>query len=119
MEIKDLQAGQGKIDIVVEIAEVSEPRTFEKFGRQGKVADAKAKDASGEIKLTLWNEQCDMVKAGMKVHIINGYVSEWKGEKQLGTGKFGRLEVVQEGAPAEKPAEAPAEPPAESKEDKQ
>ncbi len=95
MEVKDLQAGQGKIDIVVEIASVEAPRTFEKFGRSGKVANAKAKDASGEITLTLWNEQCDIVKAGMKVHIINGYVSEFKGEKQLGTGKFGRLEVVQ------------------------
>ncbi len=95
MEIKDLQAGQGKIDIVVEIASIEPPRTFDKFGRSGKVANAKAKDASGEITLTLWNEQCDVVKTGMKVHIINGYVSEYKGEKQLGTGKFGRLEVVQ------------------------
>jgi len=95
MEIKDLQAGQGKIDIVVEVTEVSEPRTFEKFGKPGKVANAKSKDATGEITLTLWNEQCDQVKAGMKVHIINGYVSEFRGEKQLGTGRFGRLEVVQ------------------------
>ena len=95
MEIKDLQAGQGKIDIIVEVAEISEPRTFDKFGKTGKVANAKAKDSSGEITLTLWNEQCDLVKAGMKVHIINGYVSEFKGEKQLGTGKFGRLEIVQ------------------------
>ena len=95
MEVKDLQAGQGKIDITVEVASVDEPRTFEKFGKSGKVANAKAKDASGEIMLTLWNEQCDIVKAGMKVHIINGYVSEFKGEKQLGTGKFGKLEVVQ------------------------
>jgi replication factor A1 len=95
MEIKDLQAGQGKIDMVVEVVSVEEPRTFEKFGRSGKVANAKAKDSSGEITLTLWNEQCDIVKAGMKVHIINGYVSEFRGEKQLGTGKFGRLEVVQ------------------------
>ena len=95
MEVKDLAAGQGKIDIVVEVASIEAPRTFDKFGKSGKVANAKAKDASGEVTLTLWNEQCDIVKAGMKVHIINGYVSEFKGEKQLGTGKFGRLEVVQ------------------------
>ena len=94
MEIKDLQAGQGKIDIVVEIAELQETRTFEKFGKSGKVANAKARDASGEITLSLWNEQCDLVKQGDKVHIINGWVSEFKGEKQLSTGKFGRLEVL-------------------------
>lgn len=95
MEIKDLEAGQGKIDIIVEVASMQEPRAFDKFGKSGKVANAKAKDASGEITLTLWNEQCDQVKAGMKIHITNGYVSEFKGEKQLGTGKFGKLEVVQ------------------------
>ncbi|MBW2970332.1 DNA-binding protein [Candidatus Woesearchaeota archaeon] len=95
MEVKDLAAGQGKIDLVVEIVSVDEPRTFEKFGRAGKVANAKAKDATGEITMSLWNEQVDMIKPGMKVHIINGYVSEYKGEKQLSTGKFGRLEVVQ------------------------
>jgi replication factor A1 len=95
MEIKDLEAGQGKIDITVEIASMQEPRAFDKFGKSGKVANAKAKDASGEITLTLWNEQCDQVKVGMKIHITNGYVSEFKGEKQLGTGKFGKLEIVQ------------------------
>jgi len=94
MEIKDLQAGQGKVDIVVEIATLQEPRTFDKFGKSGKVANAKAKDASGEITLSLWNEQCDLVKQGDKVHITNGWVSEFKGEKQLSTGKFGKLEVV-------------------------
>ena len=95
MEIKDLSAGQGKVEMVVEVTNVDEPRTFDKFGRSGKVANAKVKDDSGEITMTLWNEQCDMIKAGMKIHIINGYVSEYKGEKQLGTGKFGRLEIVQ------------------------
>ncbi|MDP7505859.1 MAG: SOSS complex subunit B family protein [Candidatus Woesearchaeota archaeon] len=94
--IKDLEARQGNVDIVVEITEVSEPKEFEKFGKQGKVANATAKDESGEIKLTLWNDDIDKVKAGDKVHIINGYVGEWQGEKQLSTGKFGQIEVVKE-----------------------
>ena len=95
MAIKDLKVGEGRVELVADVVKVDAPRTFEKFGKAGKVANAKAKDASGEITLSLWNEQCDIVKAGMKVHIINGYVSEYKGEKQLSTGKFGRLEVVQ------------------------
>jgi|TARA_Y100000310_G_scaffold61961_1_gene57219 replication factor A1 len=94
--IKDLEARQGNVDIVVEITEVSEPKEFEKFGKQGKVANATAKDESGEIKLTLWNDDIDKVKVGDKVHIINGYVGEWQGEKQLSTGKFGQIEVVKE-----------------------
>ncbi|HLC32588.1 MAG TPA: SOSS complex subunit B family protein [Candidatus Nanoarchaeia archaeon] len=94
MAIKDLQAGQGKIDLEVEVVSIEAPRTFDKFGKSGKVANAKVKDESGEITMSLWNEQCDLIKAGMKVKIFNGYVSEYKGEKQLSTGKFGRLEVV-------------------------
>lgn len=96
MKISEIQSGQGKIDVVVEVVELEEPREFEKFGRSGKVAKGKAKDESGEITLTLWNEQCDLVKQGDKIHIINGWCSEYKGEKQLSTGKFGRLEKVEE-----------------------
>ena len=96
MAIKDLQARQGNVDIVVDIVDVGDVRQFEKFGREGRVATAVAKDDTGDIKLTLWNDQIDQVKAGDKVHISNGYVNEWQGEKQLTTGKMGKLEVVGE-----------------------
>jgi len=96
MAIKDLQVRQGNVDIVVDIVDVGDPREFEKFGRSGRVATAVAKDETGDIKLTLWNDQIDQVRAGDKVHITNGYVSEWQGEKQLTTGKMGKLEVVGE-----------------------
>ena len=98
MAIKDLQARQGQVDLIVEITEKGDIREFEKFGKAGRVCNAKIKDATGEMTLTLWNEQIDQVKVGNKVHIVNGWVSEWQGEKQLSTGKFGQLEVVGEGA---------------------
>ncbi len=108
MEIKDLEAKQGKVEIVIEITEKGDIREFNKFGSAGKVCNAKAKDASGEIKLTLWNEQIDQVKVGDKIKVSNGYVNEYQGEKQLTTGKFGTLEVVS-GDATETPSEAPAE----------
>ncbi len=113
--IKDLQIRQSEVDLVVEIVEVGEVKEFSKFGKTGKVATAKVKDESGDINLSLWNEQVDMVKPGDKVHITNGYVNEFQGDPQLTTGKFGKLEVVGqgEGASEEAPAEAPAEPAAE------
>ncbi|MAG08419.1 DNA-binding protein [Candidatus Woesearchaeota archaeon] len=94
--IKDLKAREGEVDIVVEITEISPIREFEKFGKAGRVANATAKDDTGEIKLTLWNDDIDKVKVGDKVHIVNGYVGEWQGEKQLSTGKFGKLEIVEQ-----------------------
>ena len=94
MEIKDLEAKQGNVDIVVDVIEIGETREFQKFGNTGRVTNAKVKDATGEIVLTLWNEQGDQIKQGNKIHIQNGYVNEWQGEKQLTTGKFGTLEVI-------------------------
>ena len=96
MAIKDLKIRQGNVDIEVDIVDVGEVREFEKFGKSGKVATAIAKDETGDIKLTLWNEDIDRIKPGDKVKISNGYVSEWQGEPQLTTGKFGNLEIVGE-----------------------
>jgi len=100
MEIKDLKPRQGSVEVVGEVTEKGDVREFEKFGKSGRVCNAKIKDASGEIALTLWNEQIDQVNVGDTVHITNGYVNEWQGEMQLTTGKFGKMEV-QQGAAAE------------------
>jgi replication factor A1 len=106
MEIKDLKPKQGSVEIVAEVIEKGEVREFEKFGKQGRVCNAKIKDSSGEIALTLWNEQIDEINVGDKVHVENGYVNEWQGEMQLTSGKFGKIEVEGKGANEEvKPEE--------------
>ncbi|HLC37201.1 MAG TPA: OB-fold nucleic acid binding domain-containing protein [Candidatus Nanoarchaeia archaeon] len=94
MKISELKPRQGKIEIEVEIVSIDPPREFNKFGNVGKVANAIVKDDSGEMKLTLWNDEIDKVKPGIKVKITNGYVSEFQGEKQLTAGRFGKLEVL-------------------------
>ncbi|MEK6916640.1 MAG: SOSS complex subunit B family protein [Nanoarchaeota archaeon] len=94
MAINDLEVNQGKVEIEGEITEMEEVREFSKFGKEGRVCNATVKDDSGSIKLTLWNEQIDMVKEGDKIKISNGYVKEWQGEKQLSVGKYGSLEVL-------------------------
>ncbi len=94
MKIKEIKANSGNIEIIAEVVKKEEPRTFEKFGKSGKVCNAVLKDASGEVKLTLWNEDIDKVKVGDKVKLENGWCSEFKGEKQVSTGKFGKIEVV-------------------------
>tara|TARA_Y100000310_G_scaffold261622_1_gene271048 strand:- start:28 stop:447 length:420 start_codon:yes stop_codon:yes gene_type:complete len=101
MEVKDLQARQGNVELVLDVVEKGDIREFEKFGKPGRVCNAVAKDGSGQVKLSLWNEQIDEVKVGDKVKISNGYVNEWQGELQLTTGKFGKFEIVGK-------AEAPA-----------
>lgn len=108
MKINEVQAKMGKIELTAEITEKGEPRTFEKFGKQGKVCDAQIKDESGTLKLTLWNEQCDQVSVGDMVKISNGYAGEYKGTIQLSTGKFGSLEVVGKAEPKPESEAKPA-----------
>ena len=94
MKISELKPRQGKIEIEVEVVSIDPPREFNKLGNVGRVANALVKDDSGEMKLTLWNDEIDKVKPGIKVKITNGYVSEFQGEKQLTAGRFGKLEVL-------------------------
>lgn len=105
MSVKDLQARQGNVDLVLEVVEKGDIREFEKFGKTGRVCNAVAKDDTGQIKLTLWNEQIDQVDVGDKVHLTNGYVGEYQGELQLSTGKFGQLEIVEKGEKKPQPEE--------------
>tara|TARA_Y100000310_G_scaffold57261_1_gene52478 strand:+ start:17062 stop:17469 length:408 start_codon:yes stop_codon:yes gene_type:complete len=114
MQIKDLKPKQGNVDITLDVVDVGETREFQKFGKPGKVATAIGKDETGDIRLTLWNEDIDKVKAGDKVKLSSGYVNEWQGEMQLTTGRMGKLEVVGKAeltkdADSEKGKEAPQE----------
>ena len=45
--------------------------------------------------LTLWNEEIEKVKLGLKIRITNGYVSEWQGEKQISAGRYGKIEIIE------------------------
>lgn len=93
-KISELKAGQGKVEVEVVVKSKTEPRTFNKYGKELKVATAVVSDDSGEISLSLWNADIDKVNIGDTVKITNGYVSEFNGQKQLTSGKFGTLEVV-------------------------
>lgn len=93
-KISELRVGQGNVEVSGEITELGNTRVFNKYGRELKVADAILKDDSGSIKLTLWNDDIMRFKEGDSVKVINGYVSEFQGEKQLTSGKFGRMEKV-------------------------
>lgn len=107
MAIVDLKPRQGNVDLVVEVIEKEDAREFNKFGKTGKVCNAVVQDETGKVKLTLWNDDCDKVNVGDKVHIINGWVGEYQGEMQLTTGKFGKMEIVgkAEGTPVPKKKE--------------
>ena len=100
MQIKEIQPRMGNIEITATVIEKSDVRTFEKFGKTGRVCSAVLQDDSGKISLTLWNDDVDKVNAGDDVKITNGWASEYQGELQLSTGKFGALETVKKSSPS-------------------
>jgi replication factor A1 len=95
MNIKDLRDGMRRVDAEGEIAEMSEPRSVNlKSGDQARVADCTLKDDTGQIKLSLWDDQIDQVKIGARVRITNGYTNSFRGEVRLNVGRYGRLDVL-------------------------
>ncbi len=101
MKISELKAGQGNVNVEGNIKEMGEPRSFNKFGRQLSVTNAILEDDSGNIKLTLWNDDITRFKEGDSIKIVNGFVNEFQGESQLTSGKFGRIEKAGEGEGSE------------------
>jgi replication factor A1 len=95
MNIHDLRDGMRRVDAEGEIAEISDPRSVSlRTGDTARVADCTLKDDTGQIKLSLWDDQIDQVKPGSRVRITNGYTNSFRGEVRLNVGKYGRLEVL-------------------------
>ena len=96
MKIKDLRDGMRRINVEAKVIHKSDAREVRsRYGNQTyQVADAIVEDETGTIKLTLWNEQIDQVNVGDTVKIENGYITSFRGEIQLNSGKYGTLSVL-------------------------
>jgi replication factor A1 len=98
MKISELKAGATNVELEGTITEKSDPReVITKYGKRLNVADAVISDDSGSIAISLWEDNINLVNVGDKVKVTNGYVSEFKGNPQLSTGKYGKIEVVGKG----------------------
>lgn len=93
--IKELQDGMKRVSVEAQVVEKGDVREVKSRFKDEtyRIVDAVLADESGSVKLTLWNEQIEMVNVGDKIKIENGYVTSFKGEIQLNVGKFGKLTV--------------------------
>lgn len=95
MKIGELQAGMKNVSVVGKVESMGEERTVNlKSGGTNSVADAVLADQSGKIKLSLWGDDAKKYRAGDQLSIENAYISTYKGENSLATGKFGRIKRV-------------------------
>ena len=93
MKISELKANTGNASIEGEVISIEEPRdVMGKFGKRLRVASATLKDDSGEIVLSLWNDDADKFAQGDKVKITDGWVSEYKGQLRISAGRNGKIE---------------------------
>jgi replication factor A1 len=95
LKIKDLKDGMKRIEIEAKVTEKQPPRQVMARYRDvvHKVANATISDDTGNIKLTLWNDQIDQVNVNDNVKIENGYITSFRGEIQLNVGRYGKLSI--------------------------
>ncbi len=84
-----------RVNVKGTVTEKSDPREVtSRFKDQTyRVCTAVMRDETGTIKLTLWNDQIEMVNVNDVIRIENGYITSFRGEIQLNAGKFGTLTV--------------------------
>jgi len=96
MKISELTLGMRGVEVEAKILEVSEPRQVHSSttGEPLRVAEAVIDDETGTIKLALWNDQIRQVKVNDKIRINNGYVTSFRGQKQLNAGRYSPLVIL-------------------------
>ncbi len=94
--ISKLIPGMTNVNLVAKVVSIGDKRSVNtKYGKSV-VCDAIIRDESGEISLTLWNDQIDKVREGDIVSIAGAYTTEWQGEVKLNIPKRGSLETKSE-----------------------
>ena len=87
-----LGGGTYPFKLVVTRSSKEEVRTVNsKSGGTLRVCDAVLADDTGEIGMSLWQDDVDNVKVDDTIEIIDGYLTEFREQKKLGKGKFGRM----------------------------
>lgn len=97
MNISELTNDMRHVTIEGIVEKITEPRTVNlRAGGSAQVADAIITDDTGNIKLSLWDDQIKMIKEGDKILIENGYTQAFRGENSLNIGRYGKLTVIEE-----------------------
>ncbi len=89
-KISEIRADMGEIAVV---AKVVDPGTVREFARRdgsaGRVRSVTLGDASGKIRLTLWNEKADMeIEAGETLEVTNALSRERYGQVEIQAGSY-------------------------------
>ena len=96
MNVTDVRPNRVVEDLELTIVEKEAPRdVVTKYGKESRVCVAVAEDGEGNrVNLSLWDGEIDLVRAGMKVRITNGWARTFNQELQVSAGLHGELKIV-------------------------
>jgi ssDNA-binding replication factor A large subunit len=92
MKVNELKNKNPVDEITLKITAKEEPRDL----RDGtlRVCSLTGEDESGQVTVTLWNEDIDKVNEGDTIKITKGWASKFNNNMQVSAGRLGKLEVL-------------------------
>lgn len=98
LEIKNIVPGIRNLNVQARISKIFQ-RDFEKDGKKGRVANVFLFDGTGTIRLSLWDEQTNLIDSldqDMAIEIINGYTKEdYQGNPEIRLSKRGKIKILE------------------------
>ncbi|HID90456.1 TPA: hypothetical protein EYP44_00665 [Candidatus Bathyarchaeota archaeon] len=94
MKIAELVPGMDGVTVRARVLSLSGVR--ERATRRGvrRIVEGEIEDDTGRIRLVVWDERVhDLASVSVSdtIHIVNGFVSSFKGVKELNVGRLGRI----------------------------
>jgi len=95
-KVGELREGKKGVEVKGKIETIYPVKEFEKSGKKGKLQSFILSDDSGEVRVTLWNDQIDLykVKQGDEITLTNAIASMYNEKKQLTLGFGGKVEIT-------------------------
>lgn len=95
MKICDLKPGMSRVEVGVEVVDVSVPKKVLSRGIEREILELKVKDETGTMTLVLWDDRIiGDLEAGDNLQIKNGFVSSFRGDWRINVGMYGEIKKV-------------------------
>jgi ssDNA-binding replication factor A large subunit len=96
-KIGDLKEGVGSVNVAALVTQVGEEREFiRRDGSEGRVVSVLLEDETGTVRLSLWDDDVDIVQDiqdGSIIVVENGYTRAGFGGLDLNAGRNGRVHI--------------------------
>lgn len=92
MNVSELKNKTPVDEITLKLISKEEPRDVS--GGSLRVCNFIGEDDTGQVTVTLWNDDIEKVKEGDTIKITKGWASIFNNKMQVSTGRLGKLELL-------------------------